>query len=124
MLGLSQPNAPDRILSKHERDGWSSDKSTRREYVAGRHRILLLVGDDLNDFVSVGFKPTAEDRRALAQEHADLWGTKWILLPNADYGGWERSLYDWEDSATDAIKLQRKHQALESAEDETAADVP
>ena len=118
-LGLSLPNAPDRILSKHERDAWSSDKSTRREFVGSRHRILLLIGDDLNDFVSVGFKPTPEARRELARQHAKQWGIKWISLPNANYGGWERSVYNWEDSASDAIKLQRKQLALNLAEDDS-----
>ncbi len=116
-LEMSEPDAPDRILSKRERDDWVSDKTSRRAHIAQRYRILLLVGDDLNDFVSVGDKPTAAERRELAAEHTDLWGEKWIVLPNADYGGWERSLYDWNDAAADTLKLQRKYDSLNDARD-------
>src|SRR4030095_6643912 len=34
-------------------DAWTSDKTARRAYLARRYRIVLLVGDDLRDFVSV-----------------------------------------------------------------------
>ncbi|MCM2370188.1 5'-nucleotidase, lipoprotein e(P4) family [Aporhodopirellula aestuarii] len=117
-LGLSKRDAPDRILSKQERDEWTSDKSSRRAHIAKRYRILLLIGDDLNDFVSIGNKPTAQARRELAVEHADLWGVKWIQLPNASYGGWERSLYDWNDAAEDALKLRKKYEALSDGRSE------
>lgn len=71
--------------------GWTSDKTARRMYVAGRYRVLLLVGDDMNDFVSTA-SLTPEARRDLAERHADRWGTRWILLPNPQYGTWERAL--------------------------------
>ncbi len=117
-IGLSKPDAPDRILSKHERDEWSSDKATRRAHIARHYRILLIVGDDLNDFVSVGTKPSAETRRQLAIDYKDMWGSRWILLPNADYGGWERALYDWDNAATHQDQLQKKLEALDFARDQ------
>ncbi|MFG0254500.1 MAG: 5'-nucleotidase, lipoprotein e(P4) family, partial [Rhodopirellula sp. JB053] len=112
-LGLVESDAIDRILSKRERDEWTSDKATRRAHIAKRYRILLLIGDDLNDFISVGEEPTSHARRDLAAEHGDMWGVKWIQLPNPNYGGWERSIYDWEDAADDAVKLQRKYDSLQ-----------
>ena len=113
-LGLIEPDAVDRILSKRERDEWTSDKATRRAHIAKRYRILLLIGDDLNDFVSIGEKPSSQARHDLAVEHADMWGTQWIQLPNANYGGWERSVYDWDDSAEDTVKLKKKYGALQA----------
>ncbi|EMI53449.1 5'-nucleotidase, lipoprotein e(P4) family [Rhodopirellula sallentina] len=113
-LGLIEPDAVDRILSKRERDEWTSDKTTRRAHIAKRYRILLLIGDDLNDFVSIGEKPSSQARHDLAVEHADMWGTQWIQLPNANYGGWERSVYDWDDSAEDTVKLKKKYGALQA----------
>ncbi|EMI40349.1 5'-nucleotidase, lipoprotein e(P4) family [Rhodopirellula sp. SWK7] len=114
-LDLIQVDASDRILSKRERDEWTSDKATRRAHIAKRYRILLLIGDDLNDFVSIGNKPTAQARREIAVEHAEMWGVKWMQLPNANYGGWERSIYDWNDSADDEVKLRQKYDALNNA---------
>jgi 5'-nucleotidase (lipoprotein e(P4) family) len=72
---------------------WTSDKTARRAFVARTHRILLLVGDDLRDFVSVPRGTAPEERVAIARRHADRWGDRWFLLPNAMYGSWEQSLH-------------------------------
>lgn len=72
---------------------WTSDKTTRRAFVARTHRILLLVGDDLRDFVSVPRGTPPAGRVELARSHRDLWGERWFLLPNAMYGSWEQSLH-------------------------------
>ena len=67
--------------------------TARRAFVARTYRILLLVGDDLRDFVSVPRGTAPADRVALAQRYADRWGERWFLLPNAMYGSWEQSLH-------------------------------
>ncbi len=115
LVGIEQPGSDDNILSKHERDLWTSDKTTRRTYVADRYRVLLLIGDDLNDFVGIGFKPTAEQRRELVEQNRHKWGDKWIVLPNANYGGWERALFEWDDAAPAEKKLRKKHGHLDLA---------
>jgi 5'-nucleotidase (lipoprotein e(P4) family) len=101
-LGLDV--TPDEVLSKGEGDG-SSDKSGRRALVARSHRILLLVGDDLGDFVSsAGLSPT--ERLSLVREHREWWSTRWVLLPNPLYGSWERALYPGIEG--DAAVLEEK----------------
>ena len=89
-------------------NGWTSDKTARRAEIAKSYRVLLLVGDDMNDFVST-VKLTPTQRVALAKTHADRWGKSWILLPNTMYGSWERALYPGiaED---DAILLRKRQQ--------------
>ena len=110
--GLLQEDDPDVLFTKFEREDWTSDKQTRRQHLAKRYRIMMIMGDDLNDFVSVGKRASAETRRSTATDHADWWGTKWLMLPNPNYGGWERSLYDWKDKTPRSAKLQRKAKAL------------
>lgn len=110
--GLISPQAFDQILSKNERDDWTVDKTSRRNFVAERYRVLVLVGDDLNDFVWVGDKPTAQARIEAARRYATLWGQKWFLLPNANYGGWERAIQGYADELPREQKLQRKRDAL------------
>ena len=111
-LGLIPSDASDSILSKNERDEWTTDKASRREFVATRHRILLMIGDDLNDFVWAGVKPTSAARRELTSKYASYWGSKWFMLPNPNYGGWERSIYGFEDALPWSEKIQQKRSAL------------
>ena len=37
-------------FSRGEQEGWTSDKTSRREAIGERYRIVLLVGDDFNEF--------------------------------------------------------------------------
>ena len=53
----------------------------RRAVVARTHRMLLLVGDDMNDFVSTATL-TPEQRRELAASYSSRWGGRWVLVPN------------------------------------------
>lgn len=110
--GLLLPEEKGRVLNKGQQPDWSSDKETRRQFVAKDYRVLVLVGDDLNDFVSVGFKPQSSERRRIADAQRDSWGRIWFILPNANYGGWERAIYGWDDSLPRGEKLKQKHAAL------------
>ena len=80
----------DRVLSPGEH-GWTTDKSARRAFVAERHRVLMLVGDDLGDFVGIARLSPAE-REVLVHRYADRWLERWLLLPNPSYGSWLRAL--------------------------------
>jgi acid phosphatase len=99
------------LLCRGEIDKWGRDKTTRRSHLARTHRIVLLLGDDLNDFISFG-KASPEKRVELAHEHRRRWGTRWIIFPNPLYGSWERSLYSYEDTLSRSEKLQSKHSAV------------
>ena len=90
-LGIEASDAPDTVLLRNERPEWSaSDKTARREAVARTHRILLLVGDDLGDFVPADGSVAARAERLAA--HEARWGTQWIVVPNPMYGSWERAI--------------------------------
>jgi acid phosphatase len=101
----------DVILSKGEND-WPSDKSSRRELVAQNYRIILLLGDDINDFVAGARTKNPAPRQALVRKHSGYWGRRWILLPNPLYGSWEASLIARDFSLSDSDKLSRKYSLL------------
>lgn len=82
----------DVLLLKGE-NGWSSDKQPRRELIARDFRIVLLCGDDLNDFVNGARTGDPGPRQALVARYAGWFGEKWIVLPNPVYGSWEASLF-------------------------------
>lgn len=91
---LGHAVAPADVMLRGERAEWgASDKTPRREAVARTHRIAMLVGDDLNDFV-----PRA---RYVEQAHAVRWGTTWVPIPNPTYGSWG-----------DALSLTQRYAAL------------
>ena len=106
-LGIPLPQDLDTVLSEGEPPyNWPSDKSSRRQYLANRFRILLLIGDDLGDFVS-GARDAPENRLRLAREHSRRWGTSWFLLPNPMYGSWELSLALPAQADDDRLKAKR-----------------
>ena len=78
-LGFPLDPAHDTILTRGEKPEWAtSDKGGRRRSIAGKYRILLLVGDNLGDFVSGG-RTTVAERDALVEPYASYWGTRWII---------------------------------------------
>ena len=81
----------DNLLLRNDKKEWSDgDKTSRREWVAQRYRVVLLIGDDLNDFVSTTNKSESE-RDDLITQTADNWGTRWFILPNPMYGSWQNA---------------------------------
>ena len=80
-----------------EEKGWNREKSTRRKFVSQTHRVIMLLGDDLSDFVPCvrsSPKPPCTDaatkhsRDAAVAEYAGYWGNGWYILPNPMHGSW------------------------------------
>ncbi len=98
---------PDDVLCKYEHADWGSDKTSRRVFIAREYRILLLLGDDYNDFIFLG-KVSPEERIVKSRNHQQYWGKKWILISNPVYGHWERALYNYDDKLSAEDKLKSK----------------
>lgn len=88
-LGLDSPTLAEDTLLKGERPGWGSEKQSRRDVIARDYRIVQLVGDDFGDFLEGARSISVEEREAARCRHADLWGERWVLLPNPVYGSWQ-----------------------------------
>ena len=88
-----------------------SRKSRLRAELAKHYRILLIVGDNLDDFVE-GSRADPAARRALAAQHGARWGREWIILPNPIYGHWEASIYGFDRSLSRGERVDRKLQYL------------
>lgn len=81
----------DTVLLRGEREFLAADKSGRRSAVAATHRVLLLVGDDLGDFLP-NVRTSPAEREAMVERHASWWGTRWFVVPNPMYGSWQLAL--------------------------------
>lgn len=86
-LGAPLNDEIDTLLTKHEQPQWTREKEKRRQLVASNYRVLLIIGDNLGDFVKEK-RFSRGGRRDTVLEHAEKWGSKWFMLPNPLYGGW------------------------------------
>lgn len=109
---LGFPASKETVLCRGEKPEWASEKSPRRQEIAATHRILLLIGDDLGDFLP-GVRTTIEKRAELAQPYESYWGKKWFLLPNPGYGSWEDALIAPDPPADPRQRLERKRTRLD-----------
>lgn len=91
-----------------------SDKSDRRALVKKTHAVVLLVGDNLNDFDGVFEKKSVAEKEQLVDKMKNDFGPKFIILPNPLYGDWEGALYDYNFKLSDQEKHEQRMKALES----------
>ena len=88
-----------------------SSKEPRRQQILAKYRIVFSIGDNLDDHSVVFENSSITNRFAEVDKAKDLFGKKYILLPNAIYGTWENVLYD--KGMTDAQKAERREELLE-----------
>ena len=101
----------DVILCKNERAEWTSGKSVRRQAIAEKYRVLLIVGDDLNDFLPVRDR-SLTDRTQIADRYWQYWGRRWFMLPNPNYGSWEVAVTQQAADDSASAKRQQKLKKL------------
>lgn len=91
-----------------------STKTPRRNAISEKHRIVMLIGDNLDDFSDVFERKGVADRFAETDNVKLEWGLRWIVLPNAMYGTWENALYDYKAATmSDKDKAEKRAVALE-----------
>jgi 5''-nucleotidase, lipoprotein e(P4) family len=89
-----------------------SSKEPRRQIILAKYRIVFFMGDNLDDHSNVFEKKSIADRFAEVDKAKDLFGKKYILLPNAMYGTWENAIYEY-GRLTETQKAQKRADALE-----------
>lgn len=103
------------ILSKNEMPNWTSDKTSRRAFISKNYRILLLVGDDYNDFTYLG-KSDVMTRNEMAQKQKEYWGKLWFVIPGPTYGSYENALLDYDHSLSEKQIWEKKTAHLNTEE--------
>jgi 5'-nucleotidase (lipoprotein e(P4) family) len=87
----------------------SSDKQPRRDVVLKNHKVVMLLGDNLSDFLSVFMSDSIKERNQLVDDLKEEFGERFIVLPNPMYGDWEnhgiyQGKYDWTSKQKDSIR--------------------
>jgi 5'-nucleotidase (lipoprotein e(P4) family) len=109
---LGFPNVNDQTLLV-QTDLKNSTKEPRRQKVGSRFRIVLLMGDDLNDFSDVfENSKTIESRAAAADRYKSEFGRRFIMLPNPMYGNWESAIYGYNFKLSEAEKAEKRRSLL------------
>lgn len=85
----------------------TTSKKARRDQLATQRSIVMLIGDNLNDFTEDFEVTTNEERTELVQKNSDMFGSKYIVLPNPMYGEWEEVVlegtYENERNVRDSL---------------------
>jgi len=96
----------------------TSDKTPARKKIAESYEVVLLIGDNLNDYSRDYTVNDIDQRLALMERDKELWGTKFILLPNPTDGHWVRAIFgDSEPDPTDENRRLLKAAASRDAWD-------
>ncbi len=90
----------------------TSSKEPRREMILQKYRIVFLMGDNLNDFSNVFERKSVAERFMEVDKTHQLFGKKFIVLPNLIYGDWENAIYDYK-RLTETEKTARRFAAME-----------
>ena len=88
----------------------TSSKETRRQSVRSRYRVVLLAGDNLNDFNDDFAGKSIADRKAQVDREQAEFGTQFIVVPNPMYGDWENAVYG--NAANETERRERRRAAL------------
>lgn len=95
------PNADNNHLMLRQN---TSSKEERKNSIAATHTIVMLMGDNMNDFSFLFEKKTSDERDKIADDFSTEFGNRFIVFPNPVYGDWESSLYNYNYSLTPAQK--------------------
>jgi 5'-nucleotidase (lipoprotein e(P4) family) len=109
---LGFPDVSDETVMCRSKETGSS-KESRRQAIMAKHRIVLLMGDNLNDLAKEFERKSTDDRKKEVDTVKNLFGTKYIVLPNPMYGEWENAIYNYE-RLTEEQKAACRNESLKS----------
>lgn len=89
----------------------TSNKEPRREMVRETNSIVMLFGDNLNDFTDYFEGKTSAEREALVNKNRHEFGSTFIILPNPGYGSWQSAMFNYKRGLSykekNAIRMQK-----------------
>jgi 5'-nucleotidase (lipoprotein e(P4) family) len=94
----------------------SSHKEEPQKKVMENYDVVLMLGDNLNDFQRKYYVKDVDERIKLMEEDKDEFGKRFILVPNPTDGHWIRAIFgDSEPPASDQNRKTFEQAAKRSA---------
>ena len=90
----------------------TSSKEARRQIVLRKYNVIMLLGDNLNDFMQTFEKKPVAERKTEVDRVRQEWGKKFIVLPNAYYGEWENAIYDYQRNLSPEEREAKRREKL------------
>ena len=84
----------------------TSNKETPQKKIMEDYDVVVMLGDNLNDFQRKYYTKDVDERLKLMEEDKALYGTKFIVFPNPTDGHWMRAIFG--DSEPPASKENRE----------------
>jgi acid phosphatase len=85
------------VMLANEMQHWDREKVIRRNLISQDYRVIMLIGDDLSDFIPCVRKKihapcadsaTIASRQTRMEHYRNYWGAGWYVLPNPMHGSW------------------------------------
>lgn len=92
-----------------------TSKENHRENIRKNYDVVLLVGDNLGDFDKSFDDKNIAERKEAVDASENLFGSKYIVLPNAMYGAWEGAVYDYNWKMSPSDRDSKRRALLEGA---------
>ena len=89
----------------------SSNKEVMQDRIREEYDVVVMLGDNLNDFSRRYYVTDVEQRTELMEEDRSLYGTRYILFPNPTDGHWIRAIF----GASEPAPSDENRQILKSA---------
>jgi 5'-nucleotidase (lipoprotein e(P4) family) len=90
----------------------TSSKEPRRKKIAEDYRIVLLLGDNIEDFTNVFEERGIAEKKELAEKLKESFGRRFIVFPNPMYGSWESAVYNYNYDTTETARASMRLEAL------------
>jgi acid phosphatase len=107
--GLPLADCERGVILRYEQSPYLEDaeKGSRRVEVGREFRVLMMLGDNLGDFVDgIGTSAAARERLVCAADAH--WGVDWFMLANPLYGSWPRAAENLPPDARFATQGERR----------------
>ncbi|MEX0843692.1 MAG: HAD family acid phosphatase [Balneolaceae bacterium] len=111
--GFPVSDTQDNIMTNGEEPGWNSSKIKRRQIIEENYRVLMIFGDDLNDFLPAK-DISQEERDSIVERYSEYFGRRWFMLPNLVYGSWDQALFDFESDLSEEERTKILNKRLDT----------